>query len=228
MRGVLQVATAYDAFVGAFDLAGLGALRRRLVGGLGGDILEIGVGTGLNLRHYGPQARVAGIEPEAALLRAALPRARARGYTLARAAAQALPFPDGSFDVVVSAIVFCSIPTPLLRAALDEIRRVLRPGGRLIQLEHTRTGHPLLDLPIDAFAPFWLRLSGGCHINRDTPALLAAAGWRVERHERRAFGLYRLLASSPERPPTVEVARRIHALADEHAPLAEERVAAIT
>jgi len=197
MRGVLQAATVYDAFVGAFGLAGVGRLRRRLVGDLAEDILEIGVGTGLNLRHYGPRARVTGIEPAAALLRAAVPRARARGYFLARASAAALPFPDAAFDAVVSPLVFCSIPAPLLLPALAELRRVLRPGGRLLLLEHTRTGRPRLDAVIDACAPLWLRLSGGCHLDRDTPTLLVHDGWRVARHERHARGLYRLLVAVP-------------------------------
>lgn len=204
MRGVLQAATVYDTFVGAFGLAGVGRLRRRLVGGLAGDILEIGVGTGLNLRHYGPQARVTGIEPAVGLLRAAVPRANARGYALALASAETLPFPDATFDTVVSPLVFCSIPAPLLLPALAEIQRVLRPGGQLLMLEHTRTDRPRLDAAIDALAPLWLRLSGGCHLDRDTPALLARAGWRIGRHERHACGLYRLLVAVPT-PSTGDV-----------------------
>ncbi len=81
MRGVLQAAMAYDAFVGAFGLARVGRLRWRLVGDLAGDILEGRVGTGLNLRHYGPQARVTSIKPAVGLLRAAVPRARLRPRT---------------------------------------------------------------------------------------------------------------------------------------------------
>jgi len=197
MGGVLQAATVYDAFVGAFGVAGVGRLRRRLVGDLVGDVLEIGVGTGLNLRHYGPHARVTGIEPAPVLLRAAMPRARVGGHALALASAAALPFPDRTFDAVVSPLVFCSIPAPLLRPALAELRRVLRPGGRLLMLEHTRTDRPRLDAAIDMVAPLWLRLSGGCHLDRDTPALLVRAGWRLVRHERHALGLYRLLIAVP-------------------------------
>lgn len=207
MGGVLQAAAVYDAFVGAFGLAGVGRLRRRLVGDLAGEILEIGVGTGLNLRHYGPGARVTGIEPSPALLRAAVTRARARGHALARASAAALPFPDDAFDAIVSPLVFCSIPAPLLGPALAELRRVLRPGGRLFLLEHTRTDRPRCDAVIAAVAPLWLRLSGGCHLDRDTPALLARAGWRFARHERHALGLYRLLIAVPPPPPVGDVPR---------------------
>jgi len=202
MRGVLQAATVYDGFVGAFGVVGLVRLRRRLVRGLAGDILEIGVGTGLNLRHYGPQARVCGIDPAGMLLRAAAPRAQTRGFALARASAAALPFPDAAFDAVVSPLVFCSIPTPLLRPALAEIRRVLRPGGRLLLLEHTCTGHARLDAAIATVAPLWVRLSGGCHLDRDTVTLLTKTDWQIARHERHALGLYRLLRAVPL-PPLV-------------------------
>lgn len=200
MKGVLQIAALYDGIIESFNRAGLGRLRRQLVGQLSGDVLEIGVGTGLNFRYYGPGARVTGIEPEMALLRAAKARARQRGYRLEQACAQALPFPDASFDIVVSTLVFCSIPETVLTAALAEIRRVLRPGGKLLQLEHTRTGKRWFDAVLDAIAPLWLKLSGGCHVNRNTPALLARSGWRLERHDRRAGGIYRLLVSSPEAP----------------------------
>jgi len=97
----------------------------------------------------------------------------------------------------VSTLVFCSIPDAALAGTLAEIARVLRPGGRFPQLEHTRSGHRPLDRALDAAAPLWLRASGGCHVNRDTAALLAAAGWRIACHERHAGGLYRLLVSTP-------------------------------
>jgi SAM-dependent methyltransferase len=197
MNTVLQDAALYDRVIGSFNCLGLARLRRRLVGPLGGAILEIGVGTGLTLPHYGPGARVVGIEPEPRLLRGAASRARARGYALQRARAEALPFADASFDAVVATLVFCSIPERALAGTLAEVRRVLRPGGRFLQLEHTRSGHRALDRLLDRIAPLWLRASGGCHVNRDTAALLGAAGWRVARHERHAGGLYRLLVSTP-------------------------------
>jgi ubiquinone/menaquinone biosynthesis C-methylase UbiE len=199
MKGVLQNATIYDGFIETFNRVGLSRLRRRLVGRLAGEVLEVGAGTGLNFRFYGPDARVTAIEPEPALLQAAVPRARQRGYRVERACAQDLPFPDASFDAIVSTLVFCSIPAPDVPAVLTELRRVLRPGGKLIQLEHTRTGIRPFDLVLDLIAPLWLKLSGGCHVNRDTPALLERAGWCLEHHERRGGGLYRLLISSPQR-----------------------------
>lgn len=194
---VLRDAALYDRVIGAFDSLGLANLRQRLIKQLAGQILEIGVGTGLTLSYYGPEARVIGIEPEPTLLAGAVPRARARGFTLCRAVAEALPFADASFDTVVTTLVFCSIPDAALVGTLAEMKRVLRPGGRLVQLEHTRSGYCGFDSALDAIAPLWLRASGGCHVNRDTAALLATAGWRIVRHERYAVGLYRILVSTP-------------------------------
>lgn len=190
-----HIAVLYDAVVEPLNRFSVGRWRHELVGGLAGDILEVGVGTGLNLRFYGPAARVIGIDPEAALLAAALPRAQPRGYHLGLADAQALPFANAAFDCVVSTLVFCTIPEPV--PALSEIRRVLRPGGKLIQLEHTRTGKPVPDAMLSLLTPAWSRISGGCHLNRDTPGLLEREGWQLCRHERRIGGLFRLLEATP-------------------------------
>lgn len=198
MKVVLRDAALYDRVIGSFDNLGLANLRQRLISPLAGQILEIGVGTGLTFPHYGSDARVIGIEPEPTLLAGAAPRARARDFTLHRARAEALPFANASFDTVVTTLVFCSIPDAALAGTLAEVRRVLRPGGRLVQLEHTRSGHRVLDWGLDRIAPLWLRASGGCHVNRDTAALLGAAGWRIVRHERHMGGLYRLLVSTPQ------------------------------
>ncbi len=195
MKGVEQIGRLYDAIVKPLNHLGLSGLRHELVGTLAGDILEIGVGTGLNLAYYGPAARVTAIEINPDLLRTTVPRAARRGYRLQTGDAQSLPFRARSFDVVVSTLVFCTIPDPL--AALEEIRRVLRPGGRLLQLEHTRTGRPIPDTVLDLIAPAWRLVTGGCHPNRDTTAVLTDRGWRLHHHERRAGGLLRLLISTP-------------------------------
>lgn len=195
MKGVEQIDWIYDMVLRPMNLLGLGAHRHRLVHDLAGDILEVGVGTGLNLVYYGPAARVLGIDPNRDLLRTARGRAERRGYLLQAADAQALPFEDHSFDAVVSTLVFCTIPEPL--AAMQEIGRVLRPGGRLLQLEHTRTGHERPDALLDLIAPTWQHIAGGCQVNRDTAALLEAAGWRVQQHERHVGGFIRVLISKP-------------------------------
>jgi ubiquinone/menaquinone biosynthesis C-methylase UbiE len=195
MKGVEQIGWLYDAAVGTMNRLKLGAWRRRLVADLQGDVLEIGVGTGLNLAFYRAGTHVTALDPNPDLLAIARRRAHPRGYQLQVADAQALPFAADTFDAVVTTLVFCTIPDP--RQALHEIRRVLRPGGRLVQLEHTRTGRDGPDRFLSLIAPTWQVVTGGCHLNRDTPALLDREGWHLLQHERRAGGLIRLLVSTP-------------------------------
>jgi ubiquinone/menaquinone biosynthesis C-methylase UbiE len=197
MTGVEQIPPVYDGVVGPLNRFLIGKWRRELAAPLHGAVVEIGVGTGLNLSYYGAEAHVTGIEPERALIAAARARAAQRGYRLSVGDAQELPFADASFDAAVSTLVFCSLSDPA--RALDELRRVLRPHAKLYQLEHTRTGRPRIDALLDRLAPTWHRISGGCNINRDVAAILHTNGWHIERHDRHAGGLLRLLISSPPR-----------------------------
>ncbi|MDP8944507.1 MAG: methyltransferase domain-containing protein [Actinomycetota bacterium] len=91
-----------------------------------------------------------------------------------------MPFPDGSFDTVVSTLVLCTVPDQ--EAALDEVRRVLRPGGRLLFIEHVRAAEPMARWQ-DRLEPLWRRLLGGCHPNRDTVAAIEEAGFEIEMFE---------------------------------------------
>lgn len=191
MRGVEQHPALYDRVVQPLDAGRLGTWRRRSFASLTGDILELGVGTGLNLSAYGAGARVIGVDVELDLIR----RARSRGAQAIVGDGARLPFADATFDYVTSALVFCSLSDPA--QALHEVARVLRPGGRLIQLEHTRTNHALPDTLLDLITPVWSRVAGGCHPNRDTPALLNNSGWLLLRHDRQFGGLIRLLEALP-------------------------------
>lgn len=193
MRGVEQRPALYDRLVQPLNAGALGAWRRQIFAPLTGAILEIGVGTGLNLSAYSREARVIGVDVEPVLLR----RAVTRGAQAIVGDGERLPFAEATFDYVTSALVFCSIPDPA--AALREVARVLRPGGRLIQLEHTRTNHPLPDSLLTLITPVWSTIAGGCQPNRDTPALLERSGWQLIRHDRRLSGLIRLIEALP--PP---------------------------
>lgn len=195
MRGVEQHPALYDRVVQPLDTGKLGAWRRQIFASLSGAILELGIGTGLNLPAYSSGAHVIGVDVELDLIR----RACDRGAQAIVGDGERLPFPDATFDYVTSALVFCSIPDPA--QALREVARVLRPGGRLIQLEHTRSNHALPDALLDLVTPLWVTVAGGCHPNRDTPALLTGAGWQVLRHERRLGGLIRLLEALPPAKP---------------------------
>ena len=173
------VAPRYDRLMERVERAGLRERRRRLLGALAGDVLEIGAGTGLGLPHYECAARVVQLEPDRHLRRQ-LERKR----TLARVPveivagrAEALPFPDESFDAVVSTLVLCSVRDP--GRALAEIRRVLRPQGRLVLIEHVR-GDGALARWQDLLAPLHRLLAGGCSPNRRTADAVRAAGFELD------------------------------------------------
>ncbi len=163
----------YDGFVGALDRLGLGRLRDDLSRGLRGDVLEIGTGTGRQLAHHPPDARVTATDPDAASL--ALAARRAPAVRTVVAAAEALPFDDASFDWVVCALVLCTVGDPA--AALTEMRRVLRPGGRLRVLEHVRSPRPALARAEELAGPLWSAIAGGCRLDRPTRETVVAAGF---------------------------------------------------
>ncbi|WP_257459322.1 class I SAM-dependent methyltransferase [Archangium lipolyticum] len=168
-------ALLYDAFMTPLGWLGLDRARHRLVEGLSGDVLEVGTGTGL-LPSYPPSvASTVAIDIDPDMLARA--RLRRPGVTLLQADVQQLPFPDRSFDAVVSCLVFCSVEEPA--RGLAEIRRVLRPGGQLRMLEHVRSPRPALAHLQDGLNPVWCRMSGGCRLNRETVPLVEAAGFRI-------------------------------------------------
>jgi ubiquinone/menaquinone biosynthesis C-methylase UbiE len=173
-------AEMYESIMARSERAGLTAKRHGLLSSATGRVVEIGAGTGLNLAHY-PE-RVAELvltepeEPMARHLEKRVARAHA-ATTIVRAASERLPFDDDSVDTVVSTLVLCTVPDPA--ATLGELRRVLRPQGRLLFLEHVRSQDPGLARWQDCLAPFWVRFGHGCHCNRDTLANIGAAGFDI-------------------------------------------------
>ena len=159
------------------DRAGFAARRRRLLADAEGVVVEIGAGTGLSFRHYPAGVEVLATEPDPHMLKAARRAARraTAKLTLTQAPADALPFGDTSADTVVSILVLCSVPDQAV--ALAEARRVLRPGGRLLLLEHVRAADPHLARRQDRGERRQVRFAGGCHPNRDTLRAVAAAGF---------------------------------------------------
>lgn len=158
--------------------------RAGLLAGLEGDVLEIGAGTGLNLAHYpGTVRRLVLTDPEPAMLDRLRPRLTrvAEGVATEVQVADAgqLPFADDSFDTVVATLVLCSVPDPA--AALAEVRRVLRPDGRLVFLEHVAADHRPDRLRWQQrIDPLWKRLAGGCRLTRRTADAITAAGFEVD------------------------------------------------
>lgn len=175
-------AALYDRLNAAADRGWQGELRSRLLSGVRGEVLEIGGGTGANLPHYHAADRVVVIEPDPHMrekLRPKLSQSPAP-VEISDAGAEELPFEDGSFDSIVSTLVLCTVPDQ--RAALAEVRRVLRPGGRLLFMEHVR-GEGSVARWQDRIEPLWKRLLAGCHPNRDTVAAIEAAGFQLESFE---------------------------------------------
>ncbi len=162
----------------------MGERRSRLVSGASGEVLEIGGGTGANLPYYHDVRRVVITEPDPFMREKLWPKLTRTNVPVevSDAGAQDLPFADDSFDVVVSTLVLCTVPDQ--RDALAEVRRVLRPGGRLLFLEHVRGTGRMISRWQDHVAPLWGRLFAGCHPNRDTVASIEAAGFEVRDPER--------------------------------------------
>jgi SAM-dependent methyltransferase len=173
-------AAIYDPFLALGERRGAAARRAALLGDLRGDVLEIGAGTGLNLPHY--PAAVDGLvltEPDPGMVARLRRRVAAErpGARVVPAPADSLWFPDGAFDAVVSTMVLCTVPDPA--AALAEVTRVLRPGGRLVLVEHVLSPSPRLAGWQRRLAGPWAGFAAGCRCDRDTVALLADAGWDV-------------------------------------------------
>ncbi|WP_436772251.1 class I SAM-dependent methyltransferase [Yinghuangia sp. YIM S09857] len=158
----------------------LAAVRAELLADVDGEVLEIGAGTGANLPHYHRASRVVLTEPDAAMRRYLAPRLRRCPVPVevVSAPAEELPFSDGSFDAVVVTLVLCSVADPERAAA--EMRRVLRPGGRLVFLEHVAASEPRRRRRQERLDPLWSRVFAGCHLTRDTVRTLRDAGFAVE------------------------------------------------
>jgi len=175
-------AALYDPIRASAERRCIGGRRRRLLAGARGAVLEIGGGTGANLTHYRDVDRVTIAEPDPFMRNRIGPKLEdARvPVEVSAAGAESLPFPDGSFDTVVSTLVLCTVPDQ--ETALDEVRRVLRPGGRLLFIEHVRAAEPMARWQ-DRLEPLWRRLLGGYHLNRDTVAAIEEAGFEIETFE---------------------------------------------
>ena len=146
-----------------------------------GEVLEVGIGSGLNLAFYSAAVeRVYGVDPSIELGRLAHKRAAAASTKvefLSQSAEQPLPLRNASIDTVVLTWTLCSIPNA--PAALQEMKRVLKPSGRLLFLEHGRAPDPAVAVWQDRMTPYWKRIAGGCHLNRKIDALLTESGFLI-------------------------------------------------
>jgi SAM-dependent methyltransferase len=170
----------YDRFTAKSERDTFAAHRQALLAGATGDVLEIGGGTGANLQYYGSDVGTLTVtEPEKPMIKRLQPRVDEAQpeAKLLRAPAEDLPFDDDSFDVAVSTLVLCTVDDQ--PRALRELRRVLRPGGRLLFMEHVRSDDPKTARLQDRMLPINRRMLHGCHCNRPTLDGIRGAGFEV-------------------------------------------------
>ncbi len=189
-------AALYDRSLKGTEEAGLRDMRRRLLAEARGRTIDLGAGTGANLGLY-PAAvsELVLIEPDPHMAKKLRHRLAEAGNPaeLIEAPAERLPFEDASFDTAVFTLVLCTVPDPA--AALVEVARVLRPGGRMLFIEHVRSEDPGLARWQDRLEKPWRFLGDGCHCNRDTVATIEASPLAVEQLERDRM---------PKAPPIVK------------------------
>ncbi len=188
-------AAIYDRGLEATEEAGLRRMRTELLAGAGGRVVEIGAGTGVNLNLYPDEIDgLVAVEPDAHMAKRLRAKLAASGRTaeVVEAPAERLPFADAAFDTAVATLVLCTIPDPA--AALAEAARVLKPGGRLLFLEHVRADQPGLARWQDRLEKPWRFLGDGCHCNRDTVATIAGSGFEIAEIQR---------GRMPKAPPIV-------------------------
>jgi ubiquinone/menaquinone biosynthesis C-methylase UbiE len=186
------LASLYDGFMRETERECLGAWREELLSRIAGNVAEIGAGTGLNLPHYPKTvAHLTMIEPDSAMRRYLVrrrssERVRAGEVDIIDAPAEKLPFPDASLDAVVGTLVLCSVGDP--SAVLTEVRRVLKPGGAYVFLEHgpAEEGTPRLRWQ-RRLEPLWAFLVAGCHLTRRSDAAIEAAGLQIETSQRESM-----------------------------------------
>jgi ubiquinone/menaquinone biosynthesis C-methylase UbiE len=187
----------YDLVEGVPDLLGVRKLRRRLLRQASGNVLEVAVGTGKNLPYYPPGCRIIAMDVSREMLNVARKRAAelSMDVSFLLADAQALPFPDHSFDTVVSSLSTCTFPEAVI--ALQEMARVCRTEGRVLLLEHGRSNREWLgrwqDRREDSFAK-----QLGCHWNREPLELVRKAGLKINNSRRVFFGVFHQIEAAPE------------------------------
>jgi ubiquinone/menaquinone biosynthesis C-methylase UbiE len=180
-------ARCFERLASRNERRGLAELRRELVAGLAGRVLEVGAGTGLSFAHYpSTVTELVAVEPEPYMRERAIEAAGRASIPIrvVEGVADRLPAADAEFDAAVVSGVLCSVPDP--NAALAELRRVLRPGGELRFFEHVRAAGARGRYQ-DAVDLVWPHLMGGCHPNRDTLSAIERAGFRVESCRRFRF-----------------------------------------
>ena len=193
----IRLAFFYDFLEAPLERLRFGMWRYRLREKIEGpSVLEVGVGTGKNLTYYPPDVSITGIDLSPRMLAKAKKKAAILNLDsdLKEMDVQQLTFPDHSFDTVFATFVFCSVPSP--SQGFEELRRVCKPDGRLLLLEHMRPGNFFLGMLFDMLNPFVVRMMGA-NINRRTMRNIRKAGWRVQVEEHLSLDVVRWIEAVP-------------------------------
>jgi ubiquinone/menaquinone biosynthesis C-methylase UbiE len=192
-----RLAFWYDFLEAPMERIRFASWRPRILNRIRGDrILEVGVGTGNNLPYYPKGLRVDAIDISPRMLERAQKRASGLKISVMfqEMDAQELAFPDHVFDTIFATFVFCSVPDPI--NGLRELRRVCKPGGELLLMEHMRPGNPVLGFIFDRLNPVVVRMMGA-NINRRTLDNIRRAGWQIQSEERLLSDIVRLIEAEP-------------------------------
>jgi ubiquinone/menaquinone biosynthesis C-methylase UbiE len=186
----------YDFMVAVPEFLGIGALRRKMLEKASGEVLEIAVGTGRNLVYYRQNCRITAVDSSKAMLEIARKRAKTLGLKVNFLVmdAENLAFGDDSFDTVVDSMGICTFPEPL--AALKEMARVCRDGGRILLLEHGRSDRGWIGGWQDRRADTHAKQLG-CRWNREPLDLVQEAGLKIISAERRFLGIFHMIEATP-------------------------------
>ncbi|GAA3646156.1 class I SAM-dependent methyltransferase [Lentzea roselyniae] len=189
-----RYAPRYDRDISFFERIQFSGGREWVCPQATGDVLEVAVGTGLNLPHYPANVRLTGLDLSPAMLDIARTRAAELGreIELCEGDAQALPFPDASFDTVVCTLGLCGVPDE--RGAITEMQRVLKPGGKLLLLDHVGSHHRIVHFVQSLLEKFTVRMMGDYQTRRPLP-LVEQAGFVVQRQERLKLGMVERVAA---------------------------------
>jgi ubiquinone/menaquinone biosynthesis C-methylase UbiE len=180
----------YDFFMNPLEKRKFASIRKNLLQHATGKVLEIGAGTGINFPFYHQADSIVAIEPNPYMIEKSNSRMINASVPIevVRVGAEQLPFNDHSFDCIVATLVFCTIPN--VEQAINEMKRVCKPGGRILFFEHVKMNHRILAGLQDFLTPVWKKICDGCCLNRETDKLIVKHGLKIVRQESYYGGLF--------------------------------------